>query len=107
MTAVWVVVLALVAALVGSFGPVLMKRGLAKGRKVFVLAGVGAYGVSVLMFLPALKEGSLMVVYALTASQYAWVTLWSVVLLKERVSAARVAAVACVVVGVCVVGYAG
>jgi multidrug transporter EmrE-like cation transporter len=120
MTELWAMLLVIVACLVGSFGPILMKKGmnvhrpsglfaqaLALAMNWRIILGVAVYVFSILLFLPALRGGDLSVIYPLAASQYIWVSVWTVLFLKERMTPLKILAVVLIIAGISVIGYAG
>lgn len=111
-TELWAVALVTLAALIGSFGPIFLKRG----SKDFVLnlkklitnydlfLGIFFYAVSTALFVPALRGGELSVLYPLVATIYVWVSIWSSMFLKERMTRKKWFGVALIIIGVTLVG---
>ncbi|MGC8478771.1 MAG: EamA family transporter [Candidatus Micrarchaeia archaeon] len=110
-----VIFITLIAALIASFAQILFKRGMAKSlsglREVLalfkrrnVLAGIGAYVVSLVIYLYALKSAPLSLVYPIFASSFVFTALFSSVFLKEKINAVRAAGVLLVFVGVAIIG---
>ncbi len=114
-TSIWAVGLVLFASFIGSFGPILLKKGSAQ----FQLTIKGIFGnrnllwgiiISVLgnlLFIPSLKGGDLSVLYPLVSTIYIWVSLWSVLFLKERMNRLKWAGVLTIILGVALVGIGG
>lgn len=121
----WLSILIVVAAcLVGSFGPILIKKGMARLRireqlragvprliittitTVPLLAGVGVYGASMIAFIIALRGGELSVLYPIVATGYIWVSLWSVLFLRERMTLLKWTGIAFIIAGVSIIALA-
>lgn len=108
----WAVGLVLVSSLIGAFGPVFLKR--ASGRfslnlieqikNKWLIAGLGCYGVSVLIYIPALKGGELSVIYPLVSISYVLAALYSMWLLKEKMTALKWSGIALIMMGITLVG---
>ena len=88
---VWVIGLVFVCALMGALGQLLFKLGstsvslslsswITNWRIIF---GMLIYGVSAILFIFALKHGSLSVLYPVVASSYIWVAILSAKFLGE------------------------
>ncbi len=110
MTELWAISLVLFACFISSGGPILMKLGIRRGGGLLnwifnphVIAGASMYGISQALFIPALRGGDLSVLYPLVASTYVWVTLWSVLILKEKFDILRFAGISTVIVGIIMV----
>ena len=112
MTTWWAVSLVLLAQALGCFGPIMLK--MASGRMSFnirkllinyyLFGGLFFYAVGTVLFIPALKGGDLSVLYPLVATVYIWVSIWSIVLLKERMNAYKWLGIAFILVGVAFIG---
>ncbi len=107
-TQLWAIVLTLIATSVASYGPILLKQGGAKGfLNVKVLGGLFLYGLSILLFLPALKGGEVSTLYPLISLQYVWVGLLSWKILGESITREKFLGMVLIIVGVTVIGLAG
>jgi uncharacterized membrane protein len=120
MAALWSILLVIVACLIGSFGPILMKKGTATLhfrdgllRAMLgaltnwpLLGGLAVYGISSIIFIPALRGGELSILYPLVAIGYVFVSLWSVLILKERMNRAKWVGILLIIIGVSIVGLA-
>jgi multidrug transporter EmrE-like cation transporter len=105
--------LVVLATIVGSFGPLFLKKG--SGRASFnlfdqfrnhnLLLGFILYGVSTVIFIPALKGGELSVLYPITSLSYIWVSLISVRWLGERMNWMKWLGVVSIVIGVSIIGF--
>jgi uncharacterized membrane protein len=93
-TKIWAIALAALCALLGSTGQLLFKLGsssvtLSLGSwvtNVKVIRGMMLYGLSAILFIFALKYGSLSVLYPVIATSYVWVALLSNRVLGEPLS---------------------
>jgi multidrug transporter EmrE-like cation transporter len=126
MTELWAILLVLGACVIGSFGPILIKKGVNKHKERpapvkkglaglihlalslatnwRIIAGIGCYGVSSILFIPALRGGDLSVLYPLVASSYIWVSIWSVIFLKERMTTLKIVGIGIIIAGISVIG---
>jgi len=111
-TAGWSIALVLSAAFLGSLGPVFLKKASATIQKnlssiIFnynLLIGFGFYGIGTVLFIPALKGGELSVLYPLIATTYIWVSLWSMLLLKEKMNTLKWSGIIVIIIGVSLIG---
>ena len=111
-TQLWAVGLVVLATFIGAFGPILLKRAsamklssisaLMKNYNLF--AGVSLYGISTILFIPALKGGELSVLYPLVALAYIWVSLLSVKFLGEKMNKLKWIGIALIIIGVSFIG---
>ncbi|HLG23761.1 MAG TPA: hypothetical protein VI564_02415, partial [Candidatus Nanoarchaeia archaeon] len=77
-TALWAIGLVILATLIGSFGPILLKKASAKKlskinsllTNYHLFGGVALYGVGTMLFIPALRGGDLSVLYPFVALTY-------------------------------------
>lgn len=109
-----VIFITLVASLIASFGQLLYKKGLKTRHETIshtlkaikdrnILMGVGAYFVSLVVYLYALSSAPLSVVYPTFASTFIFVTLISAVMLKEKISAVRALGVLVIFIGIAII----
>ena len=120
MTQLWSIALVLTASLVGSFGPILIKKGTANLTRAdgipnmikrtmtnyHLIGGIGLYGLSTILFIPALRGGDLSILYPLVAIGYVFVTLWAVLILKEKMNSSKWIGLSLIIAGVICVGLA-
>ena len=92
-TQLWAMGVVSLACLIGSFGPIMLKKAHTKSFKPrdiiknhYLLSGLLFYALGTILFIPALKGGELSVLYPLVASTYIWVSIWSIKLLKEKMN---------------------
>ncbi|HSU72846.1 MAG TPA: EamA family transporter [Candidatus Binatia bacterium] len=113
--------LLLAATVIGSFGPVFLKKAtLHLKRDAFrsisgflratllngaLVLGVFFYGAGLVFYLLALHGSDLSIVYPLVSLSYIWVCLLSVGMLGERMSGRKWLAVAFIILGAVLVGF--
>jgi drug/metabolite transporter (DMT)-like permease len=106
-----VIFITLIAALIASFSQILYKKGLVNKVSGFkgailafknknVLIGQIGYLLSLGVYLYALSEAPLSVVYPLFASTFIFITILSAIILNEKVSKWRAAGVLIVFLGI-------
>ena len=69
-----------------------------------LFSGLALYGVSTVLLVLALRDGELSMLYPVIALTYVWVTALSLVIFHDRVSPAKLAGIAIIVLGVGVLG---
>jgi uncharacterized membrane protein len=113
-TSVMAIMLVLAACVVGAFGALGLKLGSAghlHPRHVLknykLLLGLFLYGVSTVMFIPALKYGDLSVLYPLTSATQVWVVILSVFFLKEKMNTLKWAGIVAIIIGVTLISIGG
>jgi drug/metabolite transporter (DMT)-like permease len=112
MAEAWAVFLVLLAAFVGAFGSIYLKK--ASHRLEFSIRGLignsdlikGAvfYGSSTVIYVIGIKGGELSVLFPLVSTGYIWVCFLSRRYLGERMTRLRWAGIGCIVVGVTLIG---
>ena len=111
-TQLWAVGLVLFACLLGSFGPIMLKKASSnisfKIKNIitnyYLIFGFIFYGIGTVLFIPALKGGELSVLYPLVATTYVWVSIWSIKILKEKMNAYKWLGIAIIIIGVIFIG---
>jgi len=111
-TEIWAIGVVILATMVGASAPVLLKKASNKiklsVRGIFfnknLIGGLALYGVSTLMFIPALKAGDLSVLYPIVAITYVWVSILSVKMLGEKMNAAKWVGIGLILFGVAFIG---
>lgn len=111
-THLWAVGLVLLATTIGAWGPLFFKK--ASDRLAFnlrsiltnyyFLIAIMFYGMSTVLFIPALKGGELSVLYPCVALVYVWVSLISVFFLKEKMNSLKWVGIALILTGVTLIG---
>jgi drug/metabolite transporter (DMT)-like permease len=72
-----------------------------------LFAGYCLYGVFTVLFVYALRNGELSILYPLIALSYVWVTITGVVAFHEMMNPIRVTGLVVIVAGVAVLGWGG
>ena len=111
-TQLWAIGMVLLATLIGSFGPILLKKASEKklssikslSTNYHLFGGVSLYAVGTLLFIPALKGGELSVLYPFVALAYVWVSLLSVRFLGEKMNKIKWLGIAMIIIGVTFIG---
>jgi len=113
-TQLWAISLVVIACVIGSFGPIFLKKGSGEFKlkiktlfNKYLIIGLFFYVVSTILFIPALKGGELSVLYPLVATVYIWVTLWSSILLKEKINKYKIIGIVLIILGVGFIGIGG
>ncbi len=111
-TQLWAIGLVILATIVGAFGPILLKKAtdnlklniksIMTNRNL--IGGIALYGISTIIFIPALKGGDLSVLYPFVATVYIWVTLLSVKFLKEKMNKYKWIGIILIILGVTFIG---
>lgn len=111
-TQIWAIGMVILATLIGAFGPILLKKASAQKlsslnsliKNYSLFGGVALYGISTILFIPALKGGELSVLYPFVALVYVWVSLLSVKFLGEKMNRFKWIGVALIIIGVTFIG---
>jgi drug/metabolite transporter (DMT)-like permease len=72
-----------------------------------LFAGYCLYGVFTVLFVYALRNGELSILYPLIALSYVWVTITGVMAFHEPMNALKISGLAVIVAGVAVLGWGG
>ena len=70
----------------------------------FIIVGLFLYGIGGVMFLFALKDGELSVLYPILATSYIWATLLAIYLFNDVLNIAKIVAIILVMLGVGFIG---
>jgi uncharacterized membrane protein len=109
----WAIGLIIIAGLIGSFGPIYLKRGselIKPNQKSTIyknwhlIIGIFIYGFAAIIGLPALKGGDLSVIYPLVGLSYVWVCLFSVFMLKEKMTFLKWLGIIIIIMGISFIG---
>ncbi|MDO8555667.1 MAG: EamA family transporter [Nanoarchaeota archaeon] len=109
---VFALFMTLFAAIIGSFGAISLKKGAAtfniniKGifRNPHVILGIFFYGLSILIFILALRYEHVSLLYPLVATAYVWISVLSIWLLKEKMNTWKWLGILFIVIGVSIIG---
>ena len=109
MTELWAMGLVVLASMFGSLGPIFFKKGSKMPitqfyKNIDLLLGVFMYGISTIIFIPALKGGELSVLYPLVALVYIWTSLLSVKYLHEKMNVYKWSGILIIMIGVGLIG---
>ena len=110
-TKTWAIGLAALCALLGSSGQLLFKLGSSSVMLDFnswvtnvkVIAGMLLYGLSAILFIFALKYGSLSVLYPVIATSYIWVAIFSNKVLGEQLSLPKWGGITLILFGIALI----
>jgi len=111
-TQLWAIGLVVVACVIGSFGPILLKKA-SKDIKFNLkslmtnynlIGGYALYGIGTLLFIPALQGGELSVLYPFVGLTYIWVSFWSMKFLNEKMTKLKWTGIALIIIGVIFIG---
>ena len=111
-TQLWAIGLVLLASVVGGIGPIFLKKASGKislSLKSIIynknlITGLIFYGLSTILFIPALKGGELSVLYPFVATVYIWVSLLSVKMLNEKMNKFKLLGILLIIIGVSFIG---
>ncbi len=111
-TQLWAIGLVILATLIGSFGPILLKKASAKRlskikslmTNYHLFGGVALYAIGTVLFIPALKGGDVSVLYPFVSLSYIWISLLSVRFLGEKMSKTKWLGIALIIIGVSFIG---
>lgn len=111
-TKLWAIGLVILGTIVGSFGPILLKKASSKQlskissliTNYHLIGGVVLYAVGTMIFVPALKGGDLSVLYPFVALSYIWVSLLSVKFLGEKMNWFKWLGITLIIGGVILIG---
>lgn len=111
-TSIYSIIAVLIASVIGAFGALFLKKGANNLRfnfwklirNHFLILGVAAYGISTIIFIPALKFGELSILYPLVSTTYIWVILLSIKYLNEKMNKYKWLGIILIVFGVTLIG---
>ncbi|MCL4383694.1 MAG: small multidrug resistance protein [Candidatus Marsarchaeota archaeon] len=110
-----IILLAIFAAFLAAFSQFLFKKNIQKINSIksfinliknkFILFGLLFYGVSLIIYLFALKvaQDSLSIVYSLFATVFIFVSLFSFFLLKEKLNSKRILGITLIFIGIIII----
>lgn len=111
------IVLVMLCTVIGAAAQLLLKLGSTAvdtsslwniawtmGTSISLIAGLALYGLSTVLFIYALRNEQLSLLYPLISLTYIWVTIASIAFLGESLSYWKVAGVGVIVSGVALLG---
>lgn len=110
-TELWAIGLTILAQMLGSLTPVFLKKASSamslsikslKNKDLWV--AIIAQFISMVMFVVALKGGELSFIYPLVSTVYIWSSFLSVRMLGETMNTKKWLGIACIIVGVTLIG---
>ena len=105
------VFLVLVSSLIGAVGTFLIKKGTNKHsffvllKSKFLWIGFIFYGVSTILYLWALSQEDLTIIYPLVSTAYIWTTIFSVKYLGEKMNDYKWLGLVGIILGVVLIGF--
>ena len=109
-TELWAVSLVVLAGLIGSFGPIFLKKASknfsfkTSYKNTDLFLGVLFYGIGTILFIPSLKGGDLSILYPLISLVYIWVSILSVKFLNEKITKYKWIGIALIIIGITFLG---
>ena len=111
-TELWAVGLVVLGTIVGSFGPILLKKGSKKFslnpklliKNYHIISGTGLYILGTILFIAALRGGELSILYPLVSVTYIWVSFLSIKFLKEKMNKYKWLGILLIIIGVTFIG---
>ncbi len=106
------IALVLLGTLIGAFGPILLKKASTKKLSEFkslitnydLMGGVLLYVGGTILFILALREGELSVLYPFVSVTYIWICILSMKFLGEKMNALKWGGIALIILGVSFIG---
>lgn len=100
------IALVTLAAFIGAFGAIFLKKGSEKISitNLNLIFGVILHIISITLYITALRGGELSLLYPLAATSYIWVSIFSVRLLKEEMNLWKWLGVLVIITGVMFIG---
>ncbi len=104
------VTLVLLGSFIGAIGTLIVKKGTTAHSffrlftSVYLWLGLGLYGGATILYILALRQEELSVLYPLVSTTYIWATFFSVKFLGEKMNPWKWAGLAGIIVGVVLIG---
>ena len=101
------------AAFIGSFAAVFLKGGADRLHRDVssiwtnwrLVAGVGLFVLSSLLYLKGLKNGELTILYPMVSFGYIWTLLWSKLFFHEPITKNKFAGLALIILGIVLLAF--
>jgi len=106
LTELWAILLTLFSSLIGSLGPIYVKKGTdilnlkTIHRNHYLIFGVLIYGISLFLFMIAMRGGEISVLYPIVSTSYIWIAFLSKRKLNEKMNTYKWAGIFLIIVGV-------
>ena len=110
MVNILIIGIVLIGSFLGAIGTLLFKREINKHGIKKLITNVNAYsgatllGISVILYLIALRYETLTIVYPLASTIYIWVTILSVKYLGEKMNKWKYAGLSLIIIGTIIIG---
>ena len=111
-TELWAVGLVVFGSILGSFGPILLKKGSETFslnlklliKNYYLIGGTLLYMLGTVIFITALRGGELSILYPLVSVTYIWVSFLSIKFLKEKMNKYKWIGIILIIIGVSFIG---
>jgi len=111
----WLLGLVAVCSIIGAFGQIFLKLGMKDFQFAFeqlihnwqLFTGLALYGISMVLYLFALRQAQLSAIYPIIALSYLWVMILGLVVLKEPVNAYNIFGAVVIITGVGLITFKG
>ena len=111
MIEAWRIIAVCIAALFGGLGPSYFKKASANFsfslrtlKNLDLYIAIAAYGLSSILFIPALSGGDLSVLYPLVGTSNVWACIFAVKLLGEKMSRRKWCGIGLIILGLALIG---
>jgi drug/metabolite transporter (DMT)-like permease len=111
-TSAFSIFLVVIGTLVGAFGPILLKKASARTlssitelmKNHALFGGIFLYVIGTVLFILALRNGELSVLYPFVSLTYIWVCILSMKFLGEKMNAIKWGGIGLIILGVSFIG---
>jgi uncharacterized membrane protein len=112
-TTLWEIGLIIVGGIVGAAAPILLKKGMDQVNKFnwnlifnkYLIVGIGIFGLSYIIGIPAFKGGDVSVLYPFVSLGYVWVAMLSIKYLGEKMNLIKWLGILFILIGVSFIGF--
>jgi drug/metabolite transporter (DMT)-like permease len=111
----WAIALSVAATVLTAVGALLLKLGAKRihlepswrilQRNWRVIAAVFLYGIATLLGVIAYKGGELTALYPLSSLAYLWTAVLAVIVLDEKLTARKIAALLLIIAGIIIISF--
>ena len=107
--------LVLVGSVIGSVGAIFLKSGAHAVTRHWtsiafnwrLVVGVATYLLSSVLFVKAMSNGELSVLFPLVSLGYVWTLVWSRIFFREPITNVKLAGVGLILIGITCLGFGG